>query len=68
MFVLLKNTESLYSNKYFQKTVKALLLVLTVISFAFLISYFWKSELSGDDLAYFKTVNVTWSWIINTRY
>ena len=68
MFVLLKNTESLYSNKYFQKTVKALLLVLTVISFAFLISYFWKSELSGDDLAYFKAVNVTWSWIINTRY
>lgn len=51
MFVLLKNTESLYSNKYFQKTVKTLLLVLTVISFA-----------------YFKTVNVTWSWIINTRY
>ncbi len=68
MFVLLKNTESLYSNKYFQKTVKTLLLVLTVISFAFLISYFLKSELSGDDLAYFKTVNVTWSWIINTRY
>lgn len=68
MFVLLKNTESFYSNNYFQKTVKALLLLLTLNSFAFLITFFWMSELSGDDLAYFKTVNVTWSWIINTRY
>lgn len=68
MFVRLNNTESLYSNNYFQKTVNVLLIVLTIISFAFLIAYFWKSELSGDDLAYFKTVDVTWSWIINTRY
>lgn len=68
MSILLKKSELLYSNDYFQKGVKALLLVLTAVSFAFLITYFWKSELSGDDLAYFKTVDVTWSWIINTRY
>lgn len=68
MSIQLKKSELLYSNEYFQKGVKALLLVLTAVSFIFLIIYFWKSELSGDDLAYFKTVDVTWSWIINTRY
>lgn len=68
MFVLLNKTELLFSNNNFQKVIKVLLLVLTAISFAFLITYFLKSELSGDDLAYFKTVNVTWSWIINARY
>lgn len=68
MSIQLKKSELLYSNDYFQKGVKALLLVLTAVSFIFLIIYFWKSELSGDDLAYFKTVDVTWSWIINTRY
>jgi len=68
MSIQLKKSELLYSNDYFEKGVKALLLVLTAVSFIFLIIYFWKSELSGDDLAYFKTVDVTWSWIINTRY
>ena len=68
MSVLLKKSELLFSNNNFQKVIKALLLVLTAVSFAFLITYFLKSELSGDDLAYFKTVDVTWSWIINTRY
>ena len=68
MSIQLKKSELLYSNEYFQKGVKSLLLVLTAVSFIFLIIYFWKSELSGDDLAYFKTVDVTWSWIINTRY
>ena len=68
MSVLLNKTELVFLNNNFQKVIKVLLLVLTAISFAFLITYFLKSELSGDDLAYFKTVDVTWSWIINARY
>lgn len=68
MSVLLKKSELLFSNNNFQKVINVLLLVLTTVSFAFLITYFLKSELSGDDLAYFKTVDVTWAWIINTRY
>lgn len=68
MSVLLKKSELLFLNNNFQKVIKVLLLVLTAVSFALLITYFLKSELSGDDLAYFKTVDVTWSWIINTRY
>ena len=61
MSILLIKSELLFSNNNFQKVIKVLLLVLTAVSFAFLITYFLKSELSGDDLAYFKTVDVTWS-------
>ncbi|MGN0915681.1 MAG: hypothetical protein ACI4NE_04940 [Succinivibrio sp.] len=68
MFPLLKSTESLFCNSYFKNAVIGALLVSTSLSYVFLIIYFSKSELSGDDLSYFQHVDVTWSWIINERY
>ena len=45
MSIQLKKSELLYSNDYFEKGVKALLLVLTAVSFIFLIIYFHTQDL-----------------------
>lgn len=68
MSLLLKFFEELFYKNYLKRFFLYVLLVFTLVPYFFLIVYFYTSELSGDDLNYFKTVNVTLDWIINTRY